>query len=344
MSENFGFFKFPRELLTNSIFKSFSYEYRHIFLVIMANVAFKKTVQNDHGVLIELMPGQFLTTFRELEQLCNEKEIDKSKIERALKKFFHVGFSRQETRHTKTIITITEPSICRLIETENETRNETKTRQDRDIKEECIERKEEIHNDLAVVNSYKIFPLHLKKEEHSHFEEKEDITTIIRTSTQCTHSENKISELEIKQKEKSKSHNKSKTKKNQEPAIKKIFFREKVSLTQEQYDKLLSDHGEKLLECMLNKLNVYKGTHEKEYKSDYFAMKEGGWVVKGARKKIKCYSEKFEQVNFHKLKEKNIYFRVYSEYLHLGNDKIYFKDDKCTELIQHSLKKLEFFN
>jgi hypothetical protein len=46
--------------------------------------------------------------------------------------FKKVGFSRQETRHRKTIITITEPSICKYFKCEDKAESETKSRQDRD--------------------------------------------------------------------------------------------------------------------------------------------------------------------------------------------------------------------
>ncbi len=141
---NLGYFNIPRELLFDPIFKGLSYEYRHIFLTILAHIAHKPMKLDDHGVLIELNPGQMMTTLRDLERLCNEKGIDKSKIERALRKFFSVGFSRQETRHTKTIITITEPNICKLIESQNETRFETTSRQDRDKIETESKRTKEI--------------------------------------------------------------------------------------------------------------------------------------------------------------------------------------------------------
>lgn len=126
------FIKYTRSLHTNKIFKSLSFEYRHIFMTILVNMAFKPIQLNDHGVLIDLKPGQFMTTIRELVKLCDEKGIDRSKVERALTMFEKVGFSRQETRHRKTIITIKESSICESLNCEVETINETKSRQDRD--------------------------------------------------------------------------------------------------------------------------------------------------------------------------------------------------------------------
>ena len=140
--EDNTYIKYTRSLHTNPVFKGMSFEYRHIFITILVNMAFKPIQMNDHGNLIDLKPGQYMTTIRELTKLCDEKEIDKSKVERALNMFEKVGFSRQETRHRKTIITITESSICESLKKQIETKIETKSRQDRDTKEEIQEIKE----------------------------------------------------------------------------------------------------------------------------------------------------------------------------------------------------------
>ena len=60
----------------------------------------------------------------------------------------------------------------------------------------------------------------------------------------------------------------------------KTALREEVHLTQSEYDKLLLQHGQTLLDRMLDKLNSYKLTHGKTYKSDYHTMIENGWVYK----------------------------------------------------------------
>jgi hypothetical protein len=66
----------------------------------------------------------------------------------------------------------------------------------------------------------------------------------------------------------------------------KIPFREKVLLTQQEHDKLLALHGKDLLDCMLNMLNSYKGRKGVEYTSDYFAMDQGSWVIREAKKDL----------------------------------------------------------
>jgi hypothetical protein len=140
MSE--GFIKLPRALLQNPSWKEMPLTYRHVFLTILENSCYKPTTVDAHGNLIHLQPGQFMVTIRRLVDLCDEPDIERGLVERALKRFEKVGFSRQETRHKKTIITITEPSFCEELKIGSETRFTTKSRQNHDIKEERKERKE----------------------------------------------------------------------------------------------------------------------------------------------------------------------------------------------------------
>lgn len=134
---NDGYIKIPRSLLNDPLWKSLPFTYRHVYLTILQHMVFKETTYDDFGVLVTLKPGELITTIRRLAELCNETDIDKSLIERALAKFEKIGFSRQTSRHRKTIVTITRKDICDLIET----RIETNSRQTRDIKEESKERK-----------------------------------------------------------------------------------------------------------------------------------------------------------------------------------------------------------
>ena len=54
--------------------------------------------------------------------------------------------------------------------------------------------------------------------------------------------------------------------------------REYVTLTQIEFNKLISEHGEEATNWMLDKLNAYKLSNGKKYKSDYGAILN--WVVK----------------------------------------------------------------
>lgn len=71
-----------------------------------------------------------------------------------------------------------------------------------------------------------------------------------------------------------------------DPIPSKIKFRELVELTQPEHDKLLILHGKDLLDVMLNMLNSYKGRKGVKYDSDYYAMDQGSWVVREAKKDL----------------------------------------------------------
>ena len=75
---------------------------------------------------------------------------------------------------------------------------------------------------------------------------------------------------------------KEKIKKETPTQIPKISFRETVTLTQAEYEKLLALHGETLFSSMLDILDAYKGSKGATYTSDYHTMKQGGWVCKRA--------------------------------------------------------------
>lgn len=210
MSEDNTYIKYTRDLHHNEAFKSLSFEYRHIYLTILVHMAFEPIELNDHGVLIQLQPGQYMTTIRRLTELCDEKVISKGKVERALKMFEKIGFSRQETRHTKTIITITQSSVCAVLKNRSETTNETRSRQDRDK----IETQKKNIKEL--------------KEEHTHQGECE----VLPSKEKISQEPKKF----IPSTYKSKSY---------QPAIQKKSYGESglVQLYEEEYEKLVSKDG-----------------------------------------------------------------------------------------------------
>lgn len=65
----------------------------------------------------------------------------------------------------------------------------------------------------------------------------------------------------------------------------KIQFDEFVKLTQSEYDKLVSSHGEEKTQRMIEILNNYKGSSGKKYKSDYLAILN--WVVERVEEEFK---------------------------------------------------------
>ena len=65
------------------------------------------------------------------------------------------------------------------------------------------------------------------------------------------------------------------------PATKKpskVSYAEFVKMTEDEYDKLLTEYGQQETHAMIDILDNYKGSHGKQYKSDYRAILN--WVVK----------------------------------------------------------------
>ncbi|MBH0176250.1 DUF4373 domain-containing protein [Fictibacillus sp. 23RED33] len=72
----------------------------------------------------------------------------------------------------------------------------------------------------------------------------------------------------------------TKVKETKEKNIKKREtkpFREYVNLTQEEYDRLIEEHGKDLTEMMLDELDNYKGANNKKYSDDNRAIRN--WVI-----------------------------------------------------------------
>lgn len=79
---------------------------------------------------------------------------------------------------------------------------------------------------------------------------------------------------------------KKKKKLNKEKVFQeKILIREWVSLTQIEIDKIFHLHGKELANEMLEILDSYNTSRQECYKSDYGALKTGGWVHKEALKR-----------------------------------------------------------
>lgn len=57
----------------------------------------------------------------------------------------------------------------------------------------------------------------------------------------------------------------------------KVRYAEYVTLTEDEHSKLLAEFGEKDTGWLVDKLNAYKGSNGKKYKSDYLAIRN--WVV-----------------------------------------------------------------
>ena len=64
---------------------------------------------------------------------------------------------------------------------------------------------------------------------------------------------------------------------------KKIKYEDFVSMTEDEYQKLISKYGEVNTKAFIEKLNVFKGANGKKYKSDYMAILN--WVVEAVLSK-----------------------------------------------------------
>jgi hypothetical protein len=131
MSNSIGYIRIPRSLLENELWTDLSPAYRDVFLVILQHVCFLPRKFDDHGVILNLKPGQVCATIREIVGWCG-KHGDKNIVERSIKKLIYLGFLRQEVRHKKSILTITDIDTYELNKEYSDKRSETKLRQDRD--------------------------------------------------------------------------------------------------------------------------------------------------------------------------------------------------------------------
>lgn len=69
-----------------------------------------------------------------------------------------------------------------------------------------------------------------------------------------------------------------KVKAKSKPKESKLNFSENVTMTQKEYDTLLEKYGEEATKALIEKLDVYKTSTGKVYKSDYSTM--ASWVIK----------------------------------------------------------------
>ncbi len=79
--------------------------------------------------------------------------------------------------------------------------------------------------------------------------------------------------------------NEKNEKNEKKESIPKIAFSENVSMTQNEFDKLVESHGQPKTDWMIAKLETYKKSSGKKYKCDYSAILS--WVVGEAEKNYK---------------------------------------------------------
>lgn len=112
-----------------------------------------------------------------------------------------------------------------------------------------------------------------------------------------THSPEKNKALDSKKSQGGKI--KRKTSSSKKPIIKKVNYADNVKLTKEEYDKLVAENGEELTKACISKLDNYKGSSGKKYKSDYRAILS--WVLDDQRQKL-SRSGKKQQNNINRPK------------------------------------------
>lgn len=118
------------------------------------------------------------------------------------------------------------------------------------------------------------------------------------SENKSTHSPEKNKALDSKKSQEEKT--KCKTSSSKKTIIKKINYAENVKLTKEEYDKLVAENGEELIKACITKLDNYKGSSGKKYKSDYRAILS--WVLDDQRQKLSRNGAKKQQNNINRPK------------------------------------------
>lgn len=92
-----------RDLFLQPCVISLSPSYRCVLTALVFNACYAPCQQDDHGVPIDLLPAQFMCTFRHLAELSN---VGRKDVENAIAKFLQLKILGQEVRHRKSIFTI----------------------------------------------------------------------------------------------------------------------------------------------------------------------------------------------------------------------------------------------
>jgi hypothetical protein len=129
MSEN-GFFQVSRKLSRHPDFLSLSPIYQMILIRILDHLCYEKMTLNDHGIEINLDPGQLMATCAQIASWCNCR---RDEVHRAVSCYTKLKILRQEVLHTKMIITLLPEYIYTKENTLSATEFATRLRQDCDI-------------------------------------------------------------------------------------------------------------------------------------------------------------------------------------------------------------------
>lgn len=98
-----GYLRIPRSLLEHSFVRSCPDACFRLLITILENMAYEPCLQDDHGVSIQLQPGEMICTYRQLADLTG---IKKTTVERYVSSFFNVKILGHKVGHVKTIISV----------------------------------------------------------------------------------------------------------------------------------------------------------------------------------------------------------------------------------------------
>lgn len=107
-----GFIQIPRSLLQHPTVLAAPIAQKWVLITIIEHACFAPCQQDDHQVLIDLLPGQLMITERQLAKLSGGSKDD---VRRGIERFSRVKILHQEVRHRKQIITITHKDTYDLI-------------------------------------------------------------------------------------------------------------------------------------------------------------------------------------------------------------------------------------
>ena len=151
-----GFVQFPRHILQDPRWKGAPLRYQKVFMILCENAIWGKSKEHSVGSsIINVEPGQFCCTVRQVADLCNEgvtfqdDKVDKNLVHRAMTFWNKCHFMGQEVRQhmgqQKTLVTIYHLTTYEIQKnksgTGSETTSETGSGQGRDSKEEDIKKK-----------------------------------------------------------------------------------------------------------------------------------------------------------------------------------------------------------
>ncbi len=108
-----GHFNIPRSITRSTQYYSMPSKYKVIFQTILDHVSYKSEKFNDHGILIDLEPGQLCISIRELAKISGP-DISRDDVVGFLRPTNICQTLRHEVRHRKSIITVIHPELCAL--------------------------------------------------------------------------------------------------------------------------------------------------------------------------------------------------------------------------------------